>query len=381
MWTLVLPFILVVSSLFSVGPGGDAPPQRQPEQSGGERCITDETEQTFPWYFEEGRDFIECLIVERVTAAFSNTVPVQIELHVAGQRWDELSDSDFEMEVQQWRAGGELFVAVFRRIVPVSRAVPAPYETTIPLEGWFEAGSYAVHVNNYTLEIAIPDAPPPGRDGPPPRDQLERRYATVTYVDLIVSDSYPARLTLHAAGYFDAGCSFPPQVEQRRGDRRVLVEIYCLFDPQEHYTEFLPLNEYVRLDGGFERGTYTIQVNDYITAVSIPFPPPPPPPPEPVRRYAVIENVEVLLHQEYARSVRLTLHVTGYYSEGCQGPLQIEWWRAESRVRVEIYVLVNPAILCPEMLVPLDEYIPLEDPFESGRYTITVNDYTLHLTL
>ena len=33
-----------------------------------------------------------------------------------------------------------------------------------------------------------------------------------------------------------------------------------------------PLDEYVRLEGTFERGTYIIQVNDYVTEVSLPTP-------------------------------------------------------------------------------------------------------------
>ncbi len=48
---------------------------------------------------------------------------------------------------------------------------------------------------------------------------------------------------------------------------------------------------------------------------------------------------------------------------------------------MEIYTLVNPAIMCPEMLIRLDEYIPLQGGFEYGTYIIQVNDYTFRYSL
>jgi inhibitor of cysteine peptidase len=213
-----------------------------------------------------------------------------------------------------------------------------------------------------------------------------RSEAVVQFVDVIVRETYPARLTLHVTGYQPDGCALPLQIEQRREryGNRVFVDIYRLVDPAMTCPAVLfPLDEYIQLDGTFERGTYTIQVNDYVTQVSIPFPPPPPPPPppDPYRSYAVVEYVEVLLGDKYMYPPGLTLHVTGYYSEGCQGQLQIEQYRQGYWVYVEIYQLVDPRVMCPEMLVRLDEYIPLDGVFEYGTYTIQVNDYTLQYTL
>jgi hypothetical protein len=38
-------------------------------------------------------------------------------------------------------------------------------------------------------------------------------------------------------------------------------------------------------------------------------------------------------------------------------------------------------MMCPEMLVRLDEYIPIRGGFENGTYIFQVNDYTLTYTI
>jgi hypothetical protein len=200
---------------------------------------------------------------------------------------------------------------------------------------------------------------------------------------MIVRSTHPARVGLHITGYYQDGCAAPTQIDQRRAGNWVYVEVYRVIDPDVRCRAARsPLDETIRLDGTFERGTYIIQVNDYVQETAIPFPPPPPPPPpEPIRSYAVIENVDVLIGKTFAYPSRLTLHVTGYYSAGCQGQLQIDQWRSRNRISVEIYRLVDPRIMCPDIVTRLDEYIPLNGTFDYGTYTFSVNDYTFRYTI
>jgi hypothetical protein len=386
MRTLFLLVVLVLSPLFSGTFHEDTLPARAAETGGGERCITDELGETPPRFYEEGRDFVECIAIDDVTATFTNTYPVQIDLNADGRIWQGADKNGSRVQVNQWRDGNDLYVSVYREIIPISTLILAPYSTTIALEGRFKAGSYTIHVNSYSFEIAIPDAPPPGSDAPPPIDndhpggKLERHYAVIENVGVIVRESYPARVALHVTGYHADGCVAALQIDQRRAGQWVFVEIYRLVDPHLRCPmRRTPLDEYIRLDGSFERGNYIIQVNDHVQEVWIPYPPPPPPPDE--RRYAVIENVEVLVHETYSYPARLTLHVTGYDPDGCRSPLQIDQRREGDWVIVEIYRLVSPATMCPEMLVRLDEYIPLDGRFEYGTYIIQVNDYAFPYTI
>ncbi len=383
--TLLLLFTLVFSSFLS------ASPVVLRADIGGEACIRDAFDAPFPHLLIGERTTVECITIDSVTAAFSNTSPVQVDLKVSGQSWQEMDDYGYEIRIDQWRDGHDLFVAIYREVVPVSTATPNPYEETIPLDGSFEAGTYTVHVNDEQVEIAIPDAPPPGSDAQPPYDgypspgQGERRYAVIQTVDVIVRETYPARVALHITGYYEDGCVAPTEIDQRRSGNWVYVEVFRVIDPGVRCrASWNPVDETIRLDGTFEYGTYIIQVNDHVQETTIPYPPPPPPPPpppEPIRSYAVIENVEVLMHDSFAYPSRLTLHVTGYYSDGCQGQLQIDQWRAQNWVYVEIYRLVDPRIMCPEMLARLDEYIPLNSTFEYGTYMFSVNNYIIQYSI
>lgn len=59
----------------------------------------------------------------------------------------------------------------------------------------------------------------------------------------------------------------------------------------------------------------------------------------------------------------------------------MEQHRAENTATVEIYRKVNPMISCDALPTSIDETIPLDGGFESGTYTILVNDYTVNITL
>jgi hypothetical protein len=379
--TSFLLFTLIVSSLL-----GGLSPQTVQTATSGNGCIRAPFDAPGPHILSDEDPPIECITIDSVTAAFSNTAPVQVDLKVSGQSWQRRS----AVEIDQWRDGNEIFVSIYRDASPSRLAAPNPYEETLPLDGAFEAGSYMVHVNDYQFEIAIPDAPPPGSDAQPPFDngypppnRGERSYAVIQNVDVIVRETYPARVGLRITGYYPDGCVAPTQIDQRRAGNWVYVEVYRLIDPGVRCrVTRTPLDETIRLDGTFERGTYIIQVNDHVQETAIPFPPPPPPPPpEPIRSYAVIENVDVLIGETFAYPSRLTLHVTGYYGAGCQGQLQIDQWRSGNRVNVEIYQLVDPRVMCPDIVTRLDEYIPLDGRFDYGTYTFSVNDYTFRYTI
>lgn len=116
--------------------------------------------------------------------------------------------------------------------------------------------------------------------------------------------------------------------------------------------------------------------------------PPPPvvatvPPPvsgeETFRSLTVIENVEALLLESFP--VQINLQVSGYQPDGCDFPVQVEQRREGNQVFVEIYRDVPLAVMCPAMLLEYNETIHLEGGFESGTYTIYVNDQTIEVTI
>ena len=318
-------------------------------------------------------------VIENVTAAFSGWYPVGVTLRVSGYQPDSC---EFPVQIDQQRDGNDVYVAIFRDVPSNTRCREAtiPYEAAILLEDEFESGTYTIHVNDYVLEISIPPRSPRDDGGgePPPVDTLVKSYAWIDYVEVFAYDrGYPSRVEAHVVGAFVEGCEVSHEIAQRREGRSVYIEIFQWINPMALCeARPRPLDEFISLDGDFRRGTYTLYVNDFVTEFTVP---PVEPPPPPQRSYVIIESVEALVLESYPMQIHL--HVTGYYSSGCQSEVFVDQWREGNEVFVEVYQLVNPMIMCPEMLTRYDAIIPLEGGFVSGRYLIHVNDYVLRLRL
>ena len=92
----------------------------------------------------------------------------------------------------------------------------------------------------------------------------------VEKVDALIMESYPAQISLHVTGYQPDGCIYPVQVEQTRDGNTVSVKIYRILPPDIMCTmQLVPYDENIKLDGSFESGDYTIDVNGTVVNVKI----------------------------------------------------------------------------------------------------------------
>jgi hypothetical protein len=89
-------------------------------------------------------------------------------------------------------------------------------------------------------------------------------------VDALLLESFPVQIQLHVTGYQPDGCEFPVQVEQQRDGNDVTVRIYRTV-PVDVVCPLMIVgyDEMIRLEGGFESGTYTIDVNGTTVEVTI----------------------------------------------------------------------------------------------------------------
>jgi hypothetical protein len=78
--------------------------------------------------------------------------------------------------------------------------------------------------------------------------------------------------------------------------------------------------------------------------------------PEPTRVDHVIEDVELLVADG-----ETALRVSGYQPDGCEFPVEVEVSYEKDWVIVEIYRDIPANVRCPDVIVPFDEIIPLED--------------------
>jgi hypothetical protein len=92
----------------------------------------------------------------------------------------------------------------------------------------------------------------------------------VENVDALLLESFPVQIHLHVTGYQPDGCNVPVQVVQQRDGNNVTVRIFRqvpidVMCPMN----IVPYDETIPLEGGFEPGTYTIDVNGVTIDVQI----------------------------------------------------------------------------------------------------------------
>ena len=89
-------------------------------------------------------------------------------------------------------------------------------------------------------------------------------------IETTVSATVPATVTLQISGYQPDGCKFPVQVVQTRVDKTVTVKIFRVVPVNVMCTmELNPYNESITLEGTFESGDYTVDVNGTVVEVKI----------------------------------------------------------------------------------------------------------------
>lgn len=104
---------------------------------------------------------------------------------------------------------------------------------------------------------------------PPPEETFESP-TYIEAVEAVVLESAPAQLQVHVVGAHTNGCDYPVQIEQQRSGNTVTVRIFREI-PQ---TVMCPAvmrsyEETITLEGTFEPGMYTIDVNGFVIEVVI----------------------------------------------------------------------------------------------------------------
>lgn len=95
--------------------------------------------------------------------------------------------------------------------------------------------------------------------------------------------------------------------------------------------------------------------------------------------YTTITDVQAMILKSYPAQINLV--ISGYQPDGCDIPVQVSQRREGNTVIVEIYRDLPQSVMCPAILREYNESLHLDGSFESGTYTIRVNDFTLEVTV
>ncbi|MBL8117661.1 MAG: hypothetical protein J0L63_08275 [Anaerolineae bacterium] len=103
-----------------------------------------------------------------------------------------------------------------------------------------------------------------------PDEPTFQSMSVIESVNPIILESMPVQIKLEVQGYHADGCIYPAVVEQTRQGNRVNIKIYrempiAVICPMS----LNPYQDTIMLDGTFESGTYTIDVNGTVIEVTV----------------------------------------------------------------------------------------------------------------
>lgn len=100
--------------------------------------------------------------------------------------------------------------------------------------------------------------------------ESDKVLTNISRVDVNLSGSQPAQISLDVEGEHPDGCELPVIVRQMRKGNIVDIEVYREV-PVDVFCPMIlkPYRDSIILDGSFAPGEYTIKVNEHSQAVSV----------------------------------------------------------------------------------------------------------------
>ncbi len=266
--------------------------------------------------------------------------------------------------------------------------VEQQYESIAALDGLvLDVNGYAVRVFGQTILTGDTPVPTQGTAAPAESrtvqlDPLVNSPLVVELAVVVVNDTSASGFGVQVSGYFPDGCEAPLVARQvvDENTRTLRVSIYRLLPDAFmacpavlwRYDAMLPLEAPLE-------GLYTLDVNGLIVRYDFSAQREIPEGMSMARVLHQIDSVEALILESFPPQVNLL--VRGIQPDGCMYPVLIDQQRDGDTITVEIYRELPPDIMCTMQIVAYEETISL-GALESGRtYTISVNGFTLQVTL
>lgn len=310
-----------------------------------------------------------------------------VTLTITGQQSD---GCEYPLVAKVSREAGVVYVDVTRdetALDTTCSSEAAPFELVVELGDFSDiqrAGDNPVLVvNDYPaqLVVMVENIAAPTEPFVPNVTPLVLYPVTVETVTAVVAESDPAQTTFTISGAYGTGCEVPTYtrtvVDEETKD--IEIRIFQVMDAAQACPAILLFYEGEIVLTDALSGQYELYVNgvrfvydaDTQSLYSEG---------ELMRLPTVIETVDVLVMESFPP--QLSLQVTGYQSDGCDFPAQVEIRReAETNtVYVQIFREMPLAVMCPSNIISYEASISL-GAFDPGSYTIIVNDVETHIDL
>ena len=98
----------------------------------------------------------------------------------------------------------------------------------------------------------------------------DKVLTNIISVDVSVSASDPPSISLDVYGEHPDGCEYPVHVDQSRDGKTISIEVYRNV-PADVFCPMIlkPYEDTIVLDGKFDAGAYTIQVNSHTQTINV----------------------------------------------------------------------------------------------------------------
>ncbi len=105
---------------------------------------------------------------------------------------------------------------------------------------------------------------------PPTDDQTFESETVIESVEALVMESFPPTIMLNVSGYQADGCEYPVTIRQSRTDNRIDIDIFRVMPISVMCSmQIIPYSGSIVVEGTFELGTYTIDVNGIVISVEL----------------------------------------------------------------------------------------------------------------
>ncbi len=305
------------------------------------------------------------------------------------------------VNISKTLSGGALFVDVYQdiSIAMICPAIVVPFEVRVPL-------LEAVAQDDTTEKAVLPQyliihdqyfGITPANDAPdtPYADLALVPVVRVdTLADAVTYQDIEAMIHLVVSGNIPDGCPDPIITRWTREmtdayDTQIFLSVFRLLaDPAACPTAAVPVP--------YKVGIATNVPSQYSTLVNLgdqQFPrlvtraegvilPELEPIPTGLNTMKVPHVIEAIEYRVLeSNPMQVHVEVSGYQSDGCNLPVQVMQQRIGNLIKIEIFRDMSPDMMCPQMIQGYTATIPLNGTFESGSYSVEVNDTSLTFDL
>jgi len=290
-----------------------------------------------------------------------------LELTIEGHHTDAC---ELDLMIEQISFENNIDIQVYRELSPAMTCLrdDTPFETTTVLDSSLSELPSHIIINDQVWEVTLPEGDAISTDDLPTFEEMTLVTAVVDDVIATYVDGETPVYELELQGSHGVGCDVPILYHVRELADSTLIGV---FNPVPELAVcpamIIILDETVEIPATLIADDTLVAVNTFII--------------NQLETQTMSDSIKVLtninsvnVNVMESSPAQISLDVAGEHPDGCQLPVVVNQTRDGNTITLEIYREVPADMMCPMMLNPYEATITLDGTFDSGSYTISVND-------